>query len=582
MTAGNGPVGAEAGRGRMRAAAFRRTDLRPLAVAALVWAVMAVPLVALLAIAASAVGATWPHLLRSVLPGATVTTLLLMAGVGLLTAVTGVGTAWLVAVCRFPGRRALEWALVLPLAIPTYLVAFAYMEIFDYTGPVQGAVRALFGFHTAREYWFPEIRSLPGAIFAMSAVLYPYVYLTTRILFLMQSARVMEVARTLGATPWRLFLRIALPMARPAIAVGVSLALMETINDIGAVDFFGVRTLTFAVYHTWLNRADLAGAAQLALVLLLLVLLLIYAERSARGRQRFHAAFGGQEPAPTFVLEGWRAFGAAAACFVPVAIGFLMPAALLADYATRRMEQFLDPAILDAALHSVTLAAATAVATVLVAFALAYAARLSRLGAVGLFARLAATGYAVPGTVLAVGILIPMAALDNRIDAAARALFGVSTGLLVTGSGAAIVYACSVRFLAIAYGSLDAGFTKISRHLDMVARTFGRRPGRILAEIHLPLMRRAMTAAALLVFVDTMKELSATVLLRPFDFETLATLVYGAVARGAFEDAAPAALVIVAIGVLPLVLLLGSGLEGAAGSGRRSGDQADRSSGMSR
>ncbi|MGQ7790956.1 ABC transporter permease [Faunimonas sp. B44] len=567
-------------RRRARTRGPGRADAWPLAAAALVWVVMALPLAALLVIAASAVGSTWPHLLRTVLPGATVTTLLLMAGVGIGTAVIGVGTAWLVAVCRFPGRRVLEWALVLPLAVPTYLVAFAYIEILDYTGPVQSALRTLFGFRTAREYWFPEIRSLPGAIFAMTAVLYPYVYLTTRILFLMQSAHVMEVARTLGASPWRLFLRIALPMARPAIAVGVSLALMECINDIGAVDFFGVRTLTFAIYQTWLNRADLAGAAQLALVLLLIVLLLIHAERSARGRQRFNVAFGGREPPPRFTLSGWRAAGAVAACAAPVAVGFLMPGALLLDYATRRLERFAEPAVLAAAANSIMVATATALVAVTVAFALVYAARLSQGRAVALLGRLAATGYAVPGTVLAVGILIPMAALDNRIDAAARALFGTGTGLLITGSGAAIVYACTVRFLAIAHGSLDAGFTKIGRHLDMAARTLGRSAGRTLVEVHLPLMRRAIVAAALLVFVDTMKELSATVLLRPFDFETLATLVYGAASRGAFEDASPAALVIVAIGIVPLVLLLGSGTESPAGFGRRT-DQPVASSGRS-
>lgn len=547
-----------------------------LLLALLIAAVMALPLVALAAIAASSFGASWPHLLRTVLPGATATTLLLMLSVGAGTAAVGVGSAWLVSMCRFPGRAVLDWALVLPLAVPTYIAAYAYVELFDQTGPVQSGLRAVFGFATVRDYWFPEIRSLPGAAVAMTAVLYPYVYLTTRVLFLMQSAHVLDVSRTLGAGPHRLFWRVALPLARPAVAVGVSLALMECLNDIGAVEFFGVRTLTFAVYDTWLNRADLAGAAQLALVLLLLVFLLIGAERSARGRQRYNVGRG-TAPPQRFDLSGWRAAAAAALCLLPVFFGFLLPAGLLADYASRRLDQFADAAVLDAAANSLIMAAATALVTVAAGLALVYSGRLSGSRPVVMIGRLAASGYAVPGTVLAVGILVPMAAFDNRLDAAMRALFGVGTGLLVTGSGAALVYALTVRFLAIAYGSIDAGLAKISPHLDMAARTLGRTPVRTLLEVHLPLMRPAATAAALLVFVDSMKELSATVLLRPFDFETLATLVYARASRGAFEDAAAAALVIVAIGIVPLVLLLGTG---TGADGRR--DQAPRSSGMSR
>lgn len=580
MRAPASPFAVSAGRRAVLAGLLRRGRGQPLPrgggallLALSVAAVMALPLVALAAIAAGSLGATWPHLLRTVLPGATVTTLALMLGVGAGTAAVGVGSAWLVSMCRFPGRAVLEWALVLPLAVPTYIAAYAYVEIFDQTGPVQSALRAAFGFATIRDYWFPEIRSLPGASLAMTAVLYPYVYLTTRVLFLMQSAHALDVSRTLGAGPHRLFWRVALPLARPAVAVGVSLALMECLNDIGAVEFFGVRTLTFAVYDTWLNRADLAGAAQLALVLLLIVFLLIGAERSARGRQRYTVGSGAARP-QRFDLSGWRAAAAATLCLLPVFFGFLLPAGLLADYASRRLDQFADAAVLDAASNSLAVAAATALVTVAAGLALVYSGRLTQSRPAVLIGRLAATGYAVPGTVLAVGILVPMAAFDNRLDAAMRAMFGFGTGLLVTGSGAAIVYALAVRFLAIAYGALDAGLAKVSPNLDMAARTLGRSPARTLREVHLPLMRPAMTAAALLVFVDAMKELSATVLLRPFDFDTLATLVYARASRGAFEDAAAAALVIVAIGIVPLVLLLRSGERDAA--------QGPRSSGRSR
>ncbi|HWT29652.1 MAG TPA: iron ABC transporter permease [Propylenella sp.] len=523
----------------------------------IVLALVAVPFGALLAISADFSGNTWAHLLSTVLPGSVWTTLLLMAGVGLGTASVGVAAAWLVTMCRFPGRAALEVALVLPLAVPVYIAAYCYVEILDFAGPVQRALRAVAGFRNLRDYWFPEIRSLPGAIFVMSAVLFPYVYLTVRVLFLTQSARIIDVARTLGCSPAWMFWRVALPLARPAVAVGVSLALMETINDIGAVDFFGVRTLTFSIYQTWLNRSDLAGAAQLSLVLLVVVFVLIAMERAARGRQRYGVAGG--HPLPAFQLAGFRAAGAFLACFLPVLFGFLLPAWLMADYASRRLDQFADPALHTALANSVTVAAATAALAVCLGLILVYAARLSHSRLVAGLGRLAATGYAVPGTVLAVGILYPLAALDNQIDAASRAFFGIGTGLIITGSGGAIVYACLVRFLAIAHGALEAGISRVTEHFDMAARTLGRTPRQVLFEIHVPLMRGALAAAALLVFVDTMKELSATILLRPFNFETLATFIFSKASRGYFEDAAAASLVIVATGILPLVLLLGMG-----------------------
>jgi iron(III) transport system permease protein len=549
-----------------------------LAVALAVLSLIAMPFAALLLIAAGSSGDTWRHLLGTVLPGATVTTLLLMAGVGIGTAVIGVGVAWIVTMCRFPGRAALGVALVLPLAVPVYIAAYCYVELLDFAGPFQTAIRAVFGYRDLREYWFPNVRSLPGAIFCMTAVLFPYVYLTSRVLFVTQSARMLDVARTLGASPWTLFFRVALPLARPAVAVGVSLALMETINDIGAVEFFGVRTLTFAIYQTWLNRSDLTGAAQLACVMLLVVFVLIAAERAARGRQRYASA-GGRYPLPVFRLSGSRAALAFLACFLPVALGFLLPGWLMADYASRRLEQFADPALRAALANSVTVAAITAALAVVTGLLLVYAARLSRSPFVAALGRLAATGYAVPGTVLAVGVLYPLAGLDNRIDAAARALFGIGTGLIVTGSGGAIVYACLVRFLAIAHGTLEAGISRVTEHLDMAARTLGRTPRRVLLEVHVPLIRNALIAAALLVFVDTMKELSATLLLRPFNFETLATFIFSKASRGFFEDAAAASLVIVATGILPLLLLLGVG---PAAAGVLPGVRQTESSGKSR
>lgn len=532
---------------------------RAIALALIVCFICSLPLIALVITAAESSAEAFLHLAETILGRAIRTTLLLLVGVGLMTAGIGVGAAWLITMCRFPGRRVLEAALVLPLAIPTYIVAYTYVELLDFTGPAQTAVRALFGFESGRDYWFPEVRSLPGAIFVMSIVLYPYVYMTTRILFVMQSAPVLEVSRTLGCGAWRLFFRVALPLARPALAVGVSLALMECLNDIGAVEFFGVRTMTFAIFDTWLNRGNLAGAAQLAVVLLIFVVFLITAERRARGRQSYQVSARRHQPPTPFPLNGWRASIAFLACLAPVLAGFVFPGSLLVSYASRRLEQFVSPAVVSAGVNSILIAVMTATAAVIIGFSLVYAARLSRSAVVASIGRVASIGYGIPGTVLAIGVLIPLAATDNAIDGFMRQVFGISTGLLLAGSGFGIVFACTIRFLTISFGTLESAMAKITTHMDMAARTLGRRPGQMLFEVHLPLLHSALASAWLLVFVDTMKELSATVLLRPFDFETLATFVYAQASRGVFEDAAAPALVIVLIGIIPLLMLLRAG-----------------------
>ncbi|WP_428699682.1 ABC transporter permease [Stappia sp.] len=513
------------------------------------------PVVALAVLAAQPTGDVWGHLVGTVLPRSLWTTVLLMAGVGAITFVVGVGTAWLVTMCRFPGRAFFDWALLVPLAVPTYIIAYTYVEILDFTGPVQTAIREIFGFRTSRDYWFPEIRSLGGAIFVMGFVLYPYVYLTTRASFLLQSACTLDVSRTLGAGPMRLFFRVALPLARPAIVVGVSLALMECLNDIGAVTFFGVHTMSFSVYDTWINRSSLAGAAQLACAMLALVFALLWIERHARRRQRFHVTSTRYLALPSYRLEGWRAGLATAACAAPVMIGFVFPAGLLVDYASRRLDELGDPALAAAVVNTLSLSVAAALLTVAIGIVLTYAQRVQANRATQLFGRIASIGYAIPGTVLAVGILIPLATFDNFIDGIARSTFGFSTGLLLIGSGTALVYAYMVRFLAVAYGQVEGGFGKVTPHLDMAARTLGRSSGRILFEVHLPMIRPVLLTALLLAFVDCMKELPATILLRPFNFETLATTVYNAASREAFADGALPALLIVMVGLLPSILL---------------------------
>jgi iron(III) transport system permease protein len=537
-----------------RRSAFRQNPLI-VAGAFLVAALAVMPVLALLVIASRGDPSIWPHLLSTVLPGAALTTALLMLGVAAVAAIVGVTGAWLVTMCRFPGRRLLEWMLLLPLAVPTYVVAYAYVEILDSVGPAQTFFRTVFGFQSARDYWFPDIRTLGGAIFVMGFVLYPYVYLTVRATFLMQSMCVLDVSRTLGKTALGTFFHVALPLARPSVVVGVTLAAMECLNDIGAVQFLGVQTLTLSVYSTWTNRGDLAGAAQIACVMLLVVILLVWLERRGRRLQRFHHTSRRLQALPDYPLTGWRAAGAILLCGLPVLIGFVFPALYLLDAAARRFTADFGPAYFTLTANSVGLSLTASAVAVAAALVLAYAARLTGARPVKFLTRIASLGYAVPGTVLAVGILVPLAALDNLVDGVARSVLGVSTGLLLTGSIAALVYAYATRFLAVSYGTVEAGLERVTPNIDMAARTLGRTPAGAMREVHLPLLRPAIATAALLVFVDSMKELPATILLRPFNFETLATHVYTYASMEMVEQGAIAALTIVAAGLVPVALL---------------------------
>ncbi|HKG72603.1 MAG TPA: iron ABC transporter permease [Aestuariivirgaceae bacterium] len=497
----------------------------------------------------------WPQLAATVLPVYVMQTVGLMAGVGVLSFVIGSGTAWLITMYRFPGRRVLKWALVLPLAIPTYIAAYCFLHVFDYAGPVQSALRAIFGWSRPGDYRFPELRSLPGAIGVLSFVLYPYVYLTARASFLKQGAAQIEVARTLGAGIPAAFRTIALPLARPAIVAGVSLAMMECLNDIGAVEFFGVRTLSVGVYTTWLGKGNLAGAAQLAAVMLVFVVGLIVLERSGRKAGRLDTMSRKEVPLSGIKLQGGPALAAAIACAVPIIAGFLLPAGVLLSFAFQRGGLLTTQAFGAAAINSISVSAIAAGVILLAGLFIAYAQRLARTPAVSVAIWLVTAGYAIPGAVLGMGVLVPLAAFDNGLDAIMRGLFGVSTGLILTGSVAALIYAYSVRFLAIALGSLEAGLGRVAPSLGAAARTLGRGPIAALVEIDLPLLRPALMSAALLVFVEAMKELSATLILRPFNFETLATLVYAQASLDQLEDTGLAALTIVAVGIAPVIML---------------------------
>ena len=497
----------------------------------------------------------WPQLARTVLPVYVVQTLALMVGVGIFTLVIGSGTAWLITMYRFPGRKVLQWALVLPLAIPTYIIAYTFVHVFEYAGPVQGALRQLFSWSSPGDYRFPELRSLPGAIGVLSLVLYPYVYLTSRASFIKQRAAQIEVARTLGSSLPQALRRIALPLARPAIAIGVSLAMMECLNDIGAVEFFGVRTLSVGIYATWLGKGNLAGAAQLALVMLLFVIALIALEQSGRRIERTDTR-ASKEAAPGGVrLHGIKGFLAMVTCSLPAALGFVLPAGVLLSFAMERGGSITARIYGAAAMNSIMVSLIAALVILGLGLFIAYAQKLSRSRMVALANRLIMAGYATPGAVLAIGVLVPLAAFDNALDSFMRKRFGVSTGLLLTGSMAGLVLAYVVRFLAIGLGSLDAGLKRITPNLSAAARTLGRGPLSTLIEIDLPLLRPALLSAALLVFVEAMKELSATLILRPFNFETLATLVYAQASLDQLEDTGLAALTIVAAGIVPIILL---------------------------
>jgi len=531
-----------------------------LAIAAVlaITALVAAPLISLVVIALTGETEIWGHLARYVIPQALLDTTLLLAGVAIVTSIAGIGCAWLVTAYRFPGRDSLAWLLPLPLAIPTYIIAYVYVDLLDALGPVQQALRAVFGWRNASEYWFPDVRSLGGAILLMGFVLYPYVYLAARAMFQTQSAQLIEVARTLGASRFMLMRHVALPLARPALAVGLSLALLETLNDIGASEYLGVRTLTLSIFTTWLNRGSLPAAAQIACVMLLVVAAFIALERYGRRDRRFAAPVRRPRMVAPITLEGRTKWIATAACCLPVTLGFLLPFVYLVhEVITRGLLIGFDTDLIRHTLTTLALAAiATAIAIVLGLGAAVAARMLRRRPWVGACLTVAGLGYAVPGTVLALGLMSPLVAMDEGLNFMTRSMAGFGVGLVVAGSSAALVIAYVVRFLAIATGSAQAGLARISPHIDDVARTLGTRPFGVTRLIHLPLSRAALGGAALLVFVDCLKELPATLLLRPLNVETLSTYIYQYAARGNFEEGALAALLIVAVGILPVIYVV--------------------------
>ena len=511
---------------------------------------IALPILAVLASLLQPGAGAWAHLASTALGSYVVNTALLAAGVAAGVISIGVLSAWLVTAYRFPGQRVLEWALMLPLAVPAYVMAYAYTDWLQFTGPVQTALRAATGWQ-AREYWFPEIRSLPGAVAMLALALYPYVYLIARTAFRDVSRSALEAGRLAGYTAWGSFWQVALPLARPAIAAGTALALMETLADFGTVSYFALEVFTTGIFKAWLSMGDSAAAGQLSACLLGFVIAVLALERASRGRAAY--ASGLRKPSPPQRLVGMPAVLALAACAAPVVLGFLLPLGLLLHLA------WSDPAARPGARlfalvgNSFTLAAIAAVVGVLLATAMAYAARLSRGRLVAAANRAAALGYAIPGAVIAVGVLVPLGRLDNWIADALEAALGIKPGLVLTGTIVALVYAYLVRFLAVALQTVEAGLAKVTLRMDDAARSLGATPAATLARVHVPLLASSLAGAALLLFVDVLKELPATFALRPFNFDTLAIEAYNLAKDERLAEAAVPSLVIVAVCLAPLL-----------------------------
>lgn len=497
----------------------------------------------------------WRHLAHTVLSSYVTNSLVIAFGVGLLAAALGTFMAWLTTRYEFYGRTWLQWLLLLPLAIPAYIMAYSYTGLLDFAGPLQSLLRAHFGWSYG-EYYFPEIRSLGGAVLMLSLVLYPYVYMLARTAFREQSASLFESSRILGLTPRQHFWRVALPVARPAILTGMALAMMEALADYGTVHYFGVTTFTTGIFRTWFGMGNRLGAAQLAALLCSFVLVLLFLEQRSRRTLKFYQARQVLRPPSRQCVSKPRQFLLALLCFLPVLLGFIIPTLQLMGWALERFEEAFSADFIRLVWNSFRLAAMTALMTVSLALLFAYAKRLRSHWTMQLPVRIASLGYALPGTVIAIGVMIPLAAVDNHLDLWAEEQFGIRLGLLFSGTLGALVIACTVRFLAVALHGLDAGLERITPSMDQAARSLGESHWGVLRRVHFPLLRPSLLVAFLLVFVDVLKELPATLLLRPFNFNTLSVRSYELASDELLSEASLPALAIVLVGIVPVILLV--------------------------
>jgi len=500
-------------------------------------------------------GDVWQHLTATVLDDYIMNSFWLMIGVGTGVFVIGVGTAWLVTMCKFPGSKIYEWMLILPMAVPAYLMAYSYTDFFTYTGPAQALLRDITGWGLG-DYWFPDIRSLQGAILMMSFVFYPYVYMLTRAAFLEQSSSLLEAGRSLGASPLKTFFKIALPLARPSIAAGMALSLMETLNDFGTVDYFGVQTFTTGIYRTWFGLGERAAAAQLAGFLLIFILFLILLERWSRSRMKMDARGTGRyKRLKIFELKGWKAWASTLFCFIPVFIGFLLPTAILIGMMLSNLDVALDSRFITFSLNTVIVAVIAGITALALAIIMAYGVRLNPSWTTKTATRIGSLGYAIPGSVIAVGILIPFGWTDNMLDSWLRSTFGFSSGLLLSGTIFALIFAYVVRFLAVAFNTVEASLAKITPSMDEAAEGLGYSFSKTLKKIHIPMMSGSLFTAIMLVIVDVIKELPATLIVRPFNFDTLAVQVYRLASDERLAESSGAALAIILVGLIPVFIL---------------------------
>ncbi len=534
------------------------TDRLPSGWAIATWitaALVFLPVLVVLGSVFADTGEVWAHLVETVLTKYVTNSLLLMVGVAVGVLTIGVSTAWLVTMCQFAGVRIFEWALLLPLAAPAYLLAYTYTDWLEYYGPIQTGLRSLFGWQQAGDYWFPNVRSIGGAIAMFTLTLYPYVYMLARVAFLEQSVCTLEASRSLGCGPWRSFAKVAIPLARPAIIAGLSLALMETLNDFGTVQYFSVPTFTTGIYRTWFGMGERVAAAQLSAMLMLFVLALILLERWSRRQAKYYQANNSMQVPTVYPLKGVREILAFLACLLPIGLGLLVPGGLLLLMVQKNWDGALGNRFAELSTNSLILSGMTAAIALILSLVLAYGQRLEGTRPIRLGVRLAAMGYGIPGAVIAVGILIPVTTLDKAIATWAKSVFNSSPGLLISGTITALVFAYLVRFLAVALGSVESGLDKIRPNLDDAARSLGYSPTRTLLKIHTPLMTSSLLTAVMLVFVDVMKELPATLVMRPFNFDTLAVRVYQYASDERLAEAAAPALTILLVGLAPVVVL---------------------------
>lgn len=533
---------------------FPLPDRWTLAAAAIAGLVL-LPLLAVVWLAFSSDSNIWPHLWATSLPRYLSNSLIMMFGVAAIAVAIGVSSAWLVVTKEFPAAKYFEWLLLLPLAVPAYIGAYAFVDFFEFAGPVQTALRGMFGWADGTQYWFPEIRTRGAAIFVISLSLYPYVYLLARAAYREQATGAFEVARALGCGPWGSFFRVGLPLARPAIVIGVTIVMMETLADFGTVEFFAVQTLTTGIFTVWLEGGNIGGAAQIASLMFAMVLVLSYLERLSRRNMAHHQSGTSRIQSSKTRLQGWAIPAVLFCLSLPILFGFILPVGILAVHASNELAIWSDSRLVAAIWRSGMVGGAASVLTLGLGLVLVYAVQLSPSKLPRRLVPVTSLGYTAPGAVLGLGILIPMAAFDHIIADTLLSLFGIEVGLLLTGTAGAVIFAYCVRFFVLSYGALDAGFGRLSPNLGLAGRSLGLGPAAVLSRVQLPLLRTSFLTAALLIFVDCIKELPATLLLRPFGFETLATHVYSFASREDIGGASVGALLIILVSGLAVLIL---------------------------